>query len=226
MPLVNGQLHLYGDVGDPWGFGEGFTPLDVAQDLAAYGPSDIVVRINSGGGIAADGMAISSLLMAHTGRVTTVVDGIAASAASLIALAGDVRQMRKGAMLMIHDPATIAWGNAASLKKTADVLDKLADNYADVYASVSGGDRAAMRALMLEETWLTADEAIAQKFADAVVADEVKNFAAFDYRIYARAPGHLPARKRRLHAAANQTAAAGLTAAARMRMRARHMINR
>jgi ATP-dependent protease ClpP protease subunit len=114
--LVNGALQLYGAVGITWD--EGFSVSDVAAALAEHGEGDLTVRINSGGGIATDGMAIYSLLKTHPGEITMIVDGVAASAASLIAMAGDKRQMMDGAMLMIHDPATITLGNAAEHEKT------------------------------------------------------------------------------------------------------------
>src|SRR4051812_38295847 len=111
--LVDGQILLFGDVGDPFGWGDGFTPTDVAMALAEHGPGDVTVRINSPGGNAVDGVAIYSLLRAHSGEVTTVVDGVAASAASLIFMAGAKREIRGGAMVMIHDVMTRTFGNAA-----------------------------------------------------------------------------------------------------------------
>ena len=102
--LLNGALMLYGDVGDPFGWGDGFSASDVAEALAEHGDGDITVRVNSGSGIANEGMAIYSLLKGHAGKVTIAVDGVAASAASLIAMAGSEIEMRDGAMMMIHDP--------------------------------------------------------------------------------------------------------------------------
>jgi ATP-dependent protease ClpP protease subunit len=93
------------------------SPSPVAQALAENGEGDVKVRINSGGGIATEGMAIYSLLKAHPGKVAMAIDGVAASAASLIAMAGDVRTMRDGAMMMIHDPATITVGNATHARQ-------------------------------------------------------------------------------------------------------------
>lgn len=194
--LVNGQLHLYGDVGDPWGWGDGFTPTDVAMALADHGAKDITVRINSGGGIATDGMAIHSLLKAHAGKVTVAIDGIAASAASLIAMAGASIEMRQGAMMMIHDPASITIGNADTHSKAAARLDKLADNYAGVYATRAGKNVADTRALMKAETWLDSAEAIKHGFANSTIEEPAIDKASFDYRIYARAPRSLPVRTR------------------------------
>jgi ATP-dependent protease ClpP protease subunit len=201
--LVNNEMLLYGDVGDPWGWGDGFTPTDVAQALAEHGHGDITVRINSGGGIAFDGMAIHSILKSHFGKVTTVVDGIAASAASLIAMAGTSREMRQGAMMMIHDPSAITLGTEAHHRAAADKLGKIADNYASVYAMRAGKEKASARATMKAETWLGADEAIAEGFADKTIDEPALEKASFDYRIYAKAPRSLPVRTRlRVDAAA------------------------
>lgn len=217
--IVDGQIYLYGDVGDPFGWGDGFSPGDVVNALAEHGPGDVTARINSPGGIATDGMAINSLFKAHAGKVTFVVDGIAASAASLIYMAGDVREMRKGAMLMIHDPGTITVGNVAAHQKNISVLDKLADNYASVYAAASGKKPDDARAIMKAETWYTADEAIAEKFATAVLDEPAIAMAAFDYRLYANAPRSLPLRMRSSQVPPIVIADPAVTARMRMRQK-------
>ncbi len=196
--LVNGDLLLYGDVGDPWGWGDGFTPGDVAEALAEHGDGDLTARINSGGGIAFDGMAIHSLLKAHAGKVTVAIDGIAASAASLIAMAGSAIEMRDGAMMMIHDPSGITLGTEDTHRKAADKLGKIAENYASVYAKRSRKEQPAVRAIMKAETWLGVDEAIAQGFATKKIDEPALEKASFDYRIYAKAPRSLPVRMRNL----------------------------
>jgi ATP-dependent protease ClpP protease subunit len=194
---VDGEILLYGDVGDPWGWGDGFTPSDVAQALAMHGDDDIVVRVNSGGGIAFDGVAIYSLLRAHAltgGKVAIVIDGIAASAASLIAMAGDSIEMRAGAMMMIHDASGITWGTAEDHEKSRAMLDKLSAQYARVYSDRSGRPEGEVRDLMLAETWFTAEEAVEAKLATAVLSDAALSTASFDYRVYAHAPDGLPRR--------------------------------
>lgn len=201
--LLNNEIYLYGDVGDPWGWGDGFTPSQVATALHDHGAGPVTVRINSGGGIAFDGMAIYSLFKAHAGKVTMIIDGVAASAASLIAMAGDAREMRDGAMIMIHDPASITMGPAKSHEESAVRLHKLADNYANVYALHSGMAAADVRVLMLATTWMSADEAVANGFATAKITDAAKAMASFDYRIYAHAPDAAPVRVRPLPKAAD-----------------------
>ena len=194
--IVNGQIILYGDVGDPWGWGDGFTPSDVLAALTQLGNGPVTVRINSGGGIAMDGQAIYSVLKSHDGDVTVLIDGVAASAASLIAMAGKTISMREGALMMIHDAATITFGNAADHEKSTKFLDKISDNYAGVYAARAGITRDEARDLMKAETWLTADEAIEQGFADSKLDEAAKEVAAFDYRLYGRAPKEATSRTR------------------------------
>jgi ATP-dependent protease ClpP protease subunit len=209
--IINGEICLYGDVGDVWG--DGFTAGDVAAALAILGPGDVTVRINSGGGIATEGMAILSVLMSHPGKVNIIIDGVAASAASLIAMVNSGScLMRQGAMMMIHDPASITIGNADAHAKAGSFLDKLADNYAGVYARASGKTPADARSIMKAETWLTADEAVAQGFASGTVADAAKAAAAFDYKgVYMRAPLSLPHRVMRLRPGVATAALADLS---------------
>ncbi|MCA0404869.1 MAG: Clp protease ClpP [Proteobacteria bacterium] len=194
--LVGGELLLFGDVGDPWGWGDGFTPLQVAEALVEHGPGDITVRINSGGGVASDGTAIYSLLLAHRGVVTTIVEGVAASAASLILMAGDERRMRPGSMLMIHDTSRITWGNADEHRKSADFLDKLSGQYANIYASASGLDATEVREMMKAETWFSAEEARAKGFITVLDTAAASAAASFDYTLYAHAPASMPRRTR------------------------------
>lgn len=193
--LVGGELLLYGDVGNPWGDANGFTPRDVVEALVEHGPGDVTVRLNSGGGIATDGVAIYSILLAHAGKVTVYVDGIAASAASLILMAGEKRIIRRGAMVMIHDTGTITFGNADEHRSSADTLDKLSGQYAAIYAAATGMEPDAVRALMRAETWLTADEALAQSFVTAVDDGAALPVMAFDYSLYTKAPAAFPARQ-------------------------------
>jgi ATP-dependent protease ClpP protease subunit len=222
--LVNGEVHLFGDVGDTWD-GDCFALSDVAHALAMHGDGDVTVRLNSGGGIATEGMAIYSLLKAHQGKVNIVVDGVAASAASLIAMAGDTRAMRDGAVMMIHDPATITVGNVDAHQKKAAVLDKLADNYAGVYGRAAGKSTADARKIMKAETWMTAQDAVEQGFATSVLAEGAAVKAAFDYRVYMHAPAAMPMRalrpRRDLRQPASEPAKPdhSTAAAARMRMR-------
>ena len=161
------RIDIFDDIGAGGWFSEGYTPAsfaDAIKDIS--GPLDI--HINSGGGDVADGIAIANAIRGYPGRKRTVVDGMAASIASVIAQAGDERVVEPGAMLMIHDPLTAQVGNEADFLKTAQTLGKHGDNLAQQYADRAGGTAAGWRDVMRQETWYTADEAVAAGLADRV----------------------------------------------------------
>jgi ATP-dependent protease ClpP protease subunit len=197
--LVNGnEVALTGVVGDMF-WDDGFDASSVITALAQVGrDNEITLRINSGGGIATEGAAIYAALKSHKGGVNVIVEGIAASAASLIAMAGDTITMAPGAVMMIHDPAGMTMGDAAAHAKAIEALDVLGDAYAGIYADRTGKPVEEMRNLMRAEAWMTGPQAIAAGFADAMQADndnddEDYEASAFDYRVYARAPKRLVA---------------------------------
>lgn len=163
------ELWLYGVVGGYWW---GFNSETVADDLRGLDVDQITVRLHSPGGNAIDGIAIGNLLRNHKATITVVVDGLAASAASVIALAGDEVVMSPGSQMMLHDPWMLSVGNAAELRSDADFLDKQAENYAGVYALRGGGTAEAWRTVMLADngrgTWYTAQEAVDAGLADRV----------------------------------------------------------
>ncbi len=195
--IVGGEILLYGDVGDLWGDGSGFTDREVLEALAAVGDQDIAVRINSGGGNAWMGFAIYNSLRAHPGKVTIYVDAMAASAASVIAMAGDEIVMAEDALMMIHDPATVTWGTAANHQSSVEHLSRLADRSAEIYARKAGGDAQHMRDLMLAETWFTAAEAVDVGLADTVSSSAAIQMSAFDYGAFSHAPSSIPSQARR-----------------------------
>lgn len=215
--IINGQIHLYGIVGMPEEGGEGFTTTDVALALAEIGPGDVSVRLNSGGGIAFDGMTIYSQLAAHPGKITVAIDGVAASAASLLVMAGDVIEMREGAMMMIHDPSNFTFGTARDHFEVGAALNKLADNYAAVYAARSGKEPKAARDIMLATTWYNADEAVKEGFATAKVDAKSVAMARFDYEKYGAVPESMRGAILKAPPLAASLASATL-AAARLRM--------
>ncbi|MBB2841456.1 UNVERIFIED_ORG: ATP-dependent protease ClpP protease subunit [Rhizobium etli] len=189
--LEDGKLRLSGYVGDYY-FEDGFTSSDVVMALAQIDDdAELGVHINSGGGVASEGAAIHALLAARSGTTNVVVEGIAASAASLIAMAGETVTMSAGAVMMIHDPSGFTFGNSADHSKTIEALEALATAYARVYAMKSGKSADECRAIMKEERWLTPAEAVAEGFADATTEDAAEPVAAFDYRIFAHAPKKL-----------------------------------
>lgn len=211
--LQNGELVLYGFVGDNY-WDEGFTATDVLEALAEVGrETDVTVRINSGGGYVTDGLAIYNALSAHKGHVTVQVDAIAASSASLIAMAGDTIRMRAGSLMMIHDPSGITYGTADDHDKAREALDKMATQMASIYAERSGKTADEVRETMKGELWLTAEEAVEEGYADESDSAKAKAMAAFDYRIFANAPQRLTAlAKRKNWSLAEASARAAATA--------------
>lgn len=191
--LDGGKLTLSGYVGDDL-WGDGFTYGEVVMALAQIdADADLTVHINSAGGIATEGAAIHSLLSGRVGRTEVVVEGIAASAASLIAMAGDSVTMALGSLLMIHDPAGMTWGTSEDHAKTIEGLESLATAYARVYAAKSGKTADECRRIMKDERWYAPDEAVEAGFADAASQAKAMPVAAFDYRAFAHAPERLVA---------------------------------
>lgn len=127
---------------------------------------NIVVRINSGGGDGYEGIEIYNYLKNHPSHVTVEVTGLAASAASIIAMAGDKVVMNTGTSMMIHEASTIAWGNKTDLYKAIDMLETADASLVDIYAERTGLSAEELNNLVGKETWLTADEAVAKGFAD------------------------------------------------------------
>lgn len=192
MPVLqNGELVLYGFVGDSY-WDEGFTAQEVMHALSEVGrDTDITVRINSSGGYVDAGVAIYNALIAHKGKVTIQIDALAASAASIIAMAGEERIMRTGSLMMIHDPASYTFGNADEHEKSRVHLDKLGDLMAGIYADRTGEGEDILRADMREELWMTGAEAVERGFATSTESKKAVAVSAFDFRIYANAPDKL-----------------------------------
>ncbi len=174
VPLVGDEdgtavLRVYDPI-DSWGGDWGISAKEFAAalDELPEGTERIRLHLNSPGGEVFEGLAILAQLRRHRATVTTVVDGLAASIASVIALAGDELVMSANAELMIHDAWGICMGNAADMRSLAQTLDHLSDNVASVYAGKAGGTTADWRGLMLAETWFGAEEAVAAGLADRI----------------------------------------------------------
>lgn len=143
------------------------------KDLDALGDlSTINLHLNSPGGSVFDGVAISSMLKQHKATVNVYIDGIAASIASVIAMAGDTIFMPSNSMMMVHNPLTLVWGNAQEMRKQADVLDKISESMKLSYLERAGEklDKETLDNLMDNETWLSAHEAVSYGLADEVIA--------------------------------------------------------
>lgn len=168
-----GELYIYDFIGaSMWG---GISAKDVADALATLkgeGAKSLNVYINSEGGDVFDGVAIHNVIKRFDGQKTVYIDGIAASIASIIAMSGDKIVTAANAMWMIHDPWTIALGNAREFRKLADDLDKVKGTLIDTYATRTKLKAADVEKLMAEETWMDAAMAKEKGFTDEVTDEE------------------------------------------------------
>lgn len=172
------EVLLYGPISDTTWWGDEITPKQFYDDLKALGDiKNLTVRINSGGGDVFAAQAIYSILKSHPAKIKVYIDGLAASAASVIAMAGDIVIMPRNAMMMIHNPWTIAIGNSNDFRKLADDLDKIREGMIAAYQTKTNMEREKLIELLDAETWMTAEEAMEYRFVDEV--DEEKQVAAF-----------------------------------------------
>jgi ATP-dependent protease ClpP protease subunit len=173
------DLLLYGPIGgDAWGWlFDDVTPKQFQADLAALGDiKELRVFINSEGGDVFAGQAIHSMLQRHPARVTVHIDGLAASIASVVAMAGDRILMPRNAMMMIHNPWSVGIGDAREFRKIADTLDQIRESIIAAYQSKTDMGRQPLMNLLNAETWMTAQEAVDMGFADEI--EESKQIAA------------------------------------------------
>lgn len=157
------EIWLYEEIGF-WGVGA----KDFMAELNGIKSPKIDLHINSPGGEVFDGIAIYNGIKNHSAKVTTFIDGIAASIASVVALAGDTVTMAENAMFMMHNPSGLVLGGAADMRKVADSLDKVRDSMVGIYSAKSKKPDAEIIAMLDEESWLDADEAQEAGFADVV----------------------------------------------------------
>ena len=162
------EMLIYGDIGSGW-VEDGVTASRVAADLKAVGKvSTLDVRINSYGGDVFEGLAIYRQIVNFDASVNVFVDGVAASAASIIAVAGNKIEIAQAGFLMIHDAWTFAAGNADELRATAERLDATSEAMASIYSARTKKSSTQCRDLMRVETWMTAQEAVDNGFADSI----------------------------------------------------------
>lgn len=157
-------LYLYDDIGG-W---DGIVAKDVVTALAQHQGRPVALHINSGGGDIFEAHAIHNAIRRHTGTVTGYVDGIAASAASYIAMACAAVWMEPNAQMMIHDGQGLCMGPAADMRECADLLDQLSDSIAEMYAARAGGTAAEWRDRMRATTWYNATQAVAAGLASGI----------------------------------------------------------
>ena len=161
-------LELNGTIAEESWFDDDVTP-QLFKDELNSGTGDITVWINSPGGDCVAAAQIYNMLSSYKGRVTVKIDGIAASAASVIAMAGDTVLVSPVSMLMIHNPATIAWGDHAEMQKAIDMLSEVKESIINAYVLKTGLSRPKLSHLMDAETWMDANKAVELGFADEIM---------------------------------------------------------
>lgn len=163
------EIYVYDDIGPAWA--GMIDAAVVVKSLKDIGGGPVTVRLNSRGGDAVEGIGIYNALRRYSNegnQVLVGIDALAASAASLVAMAGDTIQMAANASMMIHRVWTVGWGNAGDFRRVAEVLDHYDRNVAKTYAAKTGLDEAKLLEMMADETWMNSDESVAAGFADAV----------------------------------------------------------
>ena len=161
-------LELNGTIAEESWFDDDVTP-QLFKDELNSGTGDITVWINSPGGDCVAAAQIYNMLTNYKGKVTVKIDGIAASAASVIAMAGDTVLVSPVSMLMIHNPATIAWGDHAEMQKAIDMLSEVKESIINAYVLKTGLSRPKLSHLMDAETWMDANKAVELGFADEII---------------------------------------------------------
>lgn len=160
------ELLIYEDIGEGV-FTSGITAQGFLKELRALGDiGQLDIRLNSNGGSVFDGIAIYNALRRYPAQKHVYVDGIAASIASVIAMAGDTRTMGEGTFLMVHRASGPAVGNAEDMRSLADILEGIDSQLVDIYSSRTGIDTETITQLMTAETWLNAEDAVSKGFAD------------------------------------------------------------
>jgi ATP-dependent Clp protease protease subunit len=158
---------------DSW-WGDEVTPELFKKELKAV-KGDLTVFINSPGGDCVAGSRIYTMLKEHKGTITVKIDGIAASAASVIAMAGDKILMAPTAMMMIHNPATMAWGESSDLQRAIEMLNEFKEAIINAYELKSGMSRDELSKLMDSETWMNPKKAIELGFCDGMLFGDIEN---------------------------------------------------
>lgn len=163
------KMYLYGDIGEDIWSDDTITLAKVNNELKSITSNEIEVHINSYGGDVFESIAISNLLKEQGKKIVVVIDGIAASGGSIIAMAGDEIRMFNNSQMMIHNPWTVAMGNAKEFRKVADDLEKMQSSLEESYLKRFNGSREELKKLLDEETFMTADDCFICGLADVVI---------------------------------------------------------
>lgn len=169
------DVYVYGFIGDSW-YGDSVTASEFVSSINEAGGQPVTIHVNSGGGDVFEASAMIDAIRQYKSRtgakVTTSIEGLAASAASYFALNADEVVMNSSAFLMIHNPSSYRRGTASDMRKCADLLDKVTDSIVSIYEVKTGMDAEDLRRLMDEETWFDASDALEAGFVDSVSSDE------------------------------------------------------
>lgn len=165
------EIWIYEEIGEDFWTGDGITAKNFQKELSEIKASQIDLHINSPGGLVFDGITIYNLLKQHPANVTTYIDGLAASIASVIALAGDKVIMAENALFMIHKASGVVMGNSDDMRDFADKLDKVNGSIATTYISKTKKEEKEINDLMAAETWMTAEEALEMGFVDELAGE-------------------------------------------------------
>jgi len=191
--LDTATIYVY----DAIGAFDGVEASTMVKNIAAIQKANIHVRINSPGGDVFDARAIKTALEQHPAKVTAYIDGVAASAASFLMLGADDIQIAPGAFIMIHNPWGFAMGDAKEMRATATLLDQVGAAICKDYAAKTGLDAATIAQMMEDETWLSAEDAVAKGFCNSIMVrpPKTKNSKrrAFNLSAYAHPPQTLAA---------------------------------
>ena len=179
-------LELNGTIASESWFDDDVTPQMFKDELFAA-DGDVTIWINSPGGDCIAASQIYSMLMDYKGNVTVKIDGIAASAASVIAMAGTEVLMAPTALMMIHNPATMAFGDHVEMQKAIEMLDEVKESIINAYEIKTGLTRAKLSHLMDDETWMNAKKAMELGFADGMLEDDKKSEAPESYAFSSKA---------------------------------------
>ena len=171
-------LFLNGTIAEESWFDDDVTPRQFKEELNS-GTGNIILWINSPGGDCIAAAQIYNMLTEYPGRVTVKIDGIAASAASVIAMAGDEVLMSPVSTMMIHNPATIAFGDHMDMQKAIDMLNEVKESIINAYVLKTGLSRSRLSHLMDAETWMNANKAIELGFANGLTSDDYLNDMSF-----------------------------------------------
>lgn len=165
------DVYIYGDIGGWW---DGIQPDEIAKEIAELDVATLNVHVNSPGGIVFDGIAIYNAFASHSANVVMHIEGIAASIASVIVMAGDEIRIGESANMMIHKPWSFMIGDADDMRAEAEILDSLEQSIVDIYTARTENDEDQVKNWLKAETWFRGQQAVDNSFADSMVPNKKK----------------------------------------------------